>query len=1035
MSVVYTNFYQKGTNVRLRIMDKYGNRRMVDKKYEPELYALASDKRFSGEPSEFKGLHLEPLKKIKFKSFWEMRDFLETNKDVSDVKIYGQDDFCNQFIAKNFKGHLEFNWRHLKLANVDIEVVSGYRDENGEIHNGPFPQPIIYEDTFSVINTDDNDDEDEEDQVDSNLAKLKYIQAVEKSHEWLKRDFPGTVIPSIWDLNAAFPITLIQISTYDNITGEKFMFVWGLPEPNARGIYKEAGTYEGGYKSFYYEFNTEQELLTHFIQYWFKQSFDVWTGWNIETFDNPYLYERIRKILGEENAAYLSPWKDVKQIKYKNANGVKRIKYRFQGTDMIDYIDLYKKHCRTTRESYSLDHIGYVETGERKLDYAEARTLTMLYFTNWTKYVDYGKKDIRLVDRINDKLKYMQLTYAIAYKAKCNFEDALGTVQPWNALMGWFLLEKGIRPLIRRVSKERKEFDGGYVKAVIAGFYKWLISIDLNSLYPHIMQQYNLGIETKVSEQERFDILFDLEEEIRVLMLAEFDLKRKSALRKLMESVAARSTDIVDELINVGKIELQTLRDYNVAMTPNLHFFKRDTISAPSEVTRMIYGERKVFKKRMQHFEQRGVWVEEYINAPFVPTEQHTSHRAWDDEFYTQLKQLEKEALENLLHELADCESEQDSFQQGMKILMNAFYGAMTTIWFKDYFDVDIGEGICASGRLINKWNMHYLNQYLNSYLGTNGQDYIPAGDTDSNYVTLDAVVKKHNLDESDITGVVKFLDQFTKKEIEPRIAKFAEDLCVTVNGYEQRMFWEREVIAISAIWQAPKMYVMAVKDSEGTYFEEPYIKITGVAAKKSDYPEWSRNHMKKVYKICLLGSESEVKEYIKKVREEWKQLPIEVMAAAKGIKNMDKWYDASDPRGWSHPRTPAHVRAAYAHNKQLEAHPIPGVKPIASGDKILLVSLKDNNPFGVNSFAFSGELPPEWDVNKYVDKDAMLHKIFIKPLSLILEKIGWSHDTRHSFTKSGDVDPSAKRLSGRNSLDKAKRLKTPVKTTATKLW
>lgn len=714
MSVVYTNFYQKGSNIRLRLIDRYGNRRMKEVSYKPELYVLADSKTPANKISEFVGLHKEKLQRIQFKNFWEMRDYIQEHKDVTGFKMFGQDDFCNQFIAKSFRGNLEYNWRQLKVANVDIEVVSGYRDEAGVVHDGPFPEPVIEEDTFG-------DDAERE----------RYFAAVERSIGWMRREFPDSVIPPPQlSLDAAFPITLIQLSTYNNVTGQKKMLVWGLPERASRGKYVESGKYEGGYDCEYFEFETEQDLLLHYVQYWFKEGFDAWTGWNIESFDNPYLYRRISRVLGEENAAYLSPWKDIKKDHYNNDRGSKSTRYEYQGVETLDFMQLYKKHRLITREEYSLDHISYVELKERKLDYSEAKTLTRLYFTDWCKYVDYGKKDIRLVDRLNDKLKYIQLSFAIAYKAKCNFKDTLGTVKPWNALMGWFLLERGIRPQVRRLEKEDRSFAGGFVKEPIPGFYRWLLSIDLNSLYPHIMQQYNLGVETKVTPEERFDILFDLQEEIRVMMLAEFDTKRKAALKKLMEAVAARSVDIVEELIAVGRTEFRTLREYNVTMTPNLHFFKRDRMSAPSEATREIYADRKKFKGVMQIHEQRAVWIKEYKEAHvFEATPEKRAHKAWDETFYASLLNGE---IDTLLLAAQEGESENNSFQHGMKILMNAFYGAMTTRWFKDYFDVDIGEGICAAGRLINQWNIHYLNIFLNKDIGTKGHDFIPAGDTDS---------------------------------------------------------------------------------------------------------------------------------------------------------------------------------------------------------------------------------------------------------------------------------------------------------------
>lgn len=1029
MSVFYTHVYQKGNNIRARLMDAHGNRRFIDKKVKPEYYVQTHDK--SEACKEFTGARGEMLKRLEFKSYWEMREFIEENKDNRGIKMFGNDDLVHQFINKGFPGfQIDFSWRHIRCANVDIEVVSGVREADGTIKQGPFPLPYVPSPDLATGLSSAFKDLAEQD---------RYIAAVKRSHEWLRREFPNTVITPEHDLSAAFPITLIQLSFINNVTGEKQMKVWGLPEPNSRDKYKESGEWEGGYNCEYFEFQTEQELLTHFLSYWFQTSFDIWTGWNISSFDNPYIYERIAKVIGPENATLLSPWKDIRGRVYRDAYGKETKTYNYYGCETVDFLELYKKHRLITREEYNLNFISHVELGEGKLNYEEAKTLTNLYFTNWNKYVDYGKTDIRRVDQLNEKLPYIRLTFVLAYLMKCNYSDTLATVEPWKAKMDSFLHDRGVKPERKRQITDKISFAGGHVNDVIPGFYKWLLSEDLNSLYPHLIQQWNLGVETIIDDPMlRDEIITDLCDEIRDMISAEPRMQRKQSLRRLLEKVLDNSNDIIDELIEVGKIEFKTLKQYNVCMTPNIQFFSLEKMSFLSEIMRTIYAGRKADKKEMQLHEQRALWAKEAVHGEFVLDENVTGHRAYTEEFVKKLTGFEKPALETLKHDEEWQAQEGDSMQHGKKICMNSGYGAITNIYFRDYFDIRIGEGICASGRLVNRYTQHKLNIYLNELLETSGVNYCVYGDTDSIYLALDIVLEKSNLAaDATISQKVNYLDNFEKTVIDPKMVEIAEEICSNLNCFEQRMVWEREVIAQSAIWQAPKLYIMAVNNSEGTVYpdDKPKIKMQGVAAKKSDYPEWSRGKLAGAYKICLLGNQSQLTEYIREVKAEYKALPPEEIAAAKGINNIEKW---ALPNGMWRDGTPWHVRASLAHNIFLSEHPVDGATPIESGDKIKTLKMVPTAPVLYKTFAFKDYLPKEWGLERYINYDEMLNATFMKPLDLIVSKMGWKTDTRHNFLAGkGEIDPTKHRgLSRAQKMQLAKgkgNINKP--STGKKLW
>lgn len=1010
MSVTYTHVYKRGSNIRARLVDRYGNRRMVDKKFKPELFKTTSD---SGQACEFKGMmNDEMLKRIEFKNCYEMDQWIEENKDDRSIEIHGIDNPVFQWITRAFPKEIEFDWRVIRSANVDIEVVSGYRDENGEIIDGPFPQPYVADSTFS------------------RSEKERYIEAVKHSNAWLKRSFPDTIITGHNDLSAAFPVTLIQLSFYDNINDEKYMYVWGLPEPEQRGVYQESGHYEGGYKVDYREFETEQDLLRDFLVFWYKQSFECWTGWNIEGFDNPYISERVRRVLGSEALQYLSPWRDVYGREYVDSHAKDAKKYQWRGCEMLDYVSLYKKHRLITREKYSLDFISHVELNENKLDYEEAKTLTRLYFTNYSKYVDYGKKDIRLVDRLNDKLKYLQVTYALAYLYHCNYSDTLATVSPWTAMMAYSLHRMGYKQRRRKQITDKMSFKGGFVKDVIPGFYRWLFSIDLNSLYPHLFQQWNLGVETHIADRtQRNWIVMDLLDEIEELAGAEKDYFRAGAFKRLAKEIRDGSTDIIQQLIDVGYCKFETLEQHGVCMAPNVEFFRIDKKSFLHVIMAEIYSGRKSDKGKMKVFEQREVWLKDMMKGMEVPIEEMKKSKAYSEGFMEKLQQCGD--MNSFIKEMANAAEEQNSFQYAKKIGMNSGYGAVTNNGFRDFFEYRVGEACCAAGRLVNQWTCREVNRFINEDLGTNNEEFWVYSDTDSGYFSLEKLFEVKGLQDLDDNEKTDVIDKYHKEVVAPKIEEISEEIHQTLNTYSQRMFWEREVIAKSAVWQAPKLYIMAITNSEGTAYSTPEIKMQGVAAKKSNYPEWCRDHMKEVYRLCLLSTEEDVKGYVAKVKREYKDLPPQEIAAASAVNDIEKW--SIGEHKWRE-NTPWHVRASISHNWKLAQHPLPTVQPISSGDKVLTLRMIKGAPLPYKTFAFKDFLPEEWDLERYIDKEEMLEGKFLKPIRLILEKMGWSYDNRSLFSKK-KTDPTKNR--GLNNAQKASKKggRVQVQSTAKKLF
>ena len=245
----------------------------------------------------------------------------------------------------------------------------------------------------------------------------------------------------------------------------------------------------------YMHFRSEESMLGAFLDYWQANFPDVITGWNVQLFDMPYICNRINRILGEKFVKLLSPWKLVSQREIF-IKGRKQFAVDTLGISTLDYLELYKKFTYSNQESYRLDYICNVELGEKKLNHSEHDTFKEFYEKDWQKFIDYNIHDVRLVDKLEDKMKLIELAYTMAYDAKVNYEDVFSQVRMWDNYIYNELNKRKIAIPPKKESTKNEKYAGAYVKEPTPGFYDWVVSFDLNSLYPHLIMQYNISPET-----------------------------------------------------------------------------------------------------------------------------------------------------------------------------------------------------------------------------------------------------------------------------------------------------------------------------------------------------------------------------------------------------------------------------------------------------------------------------------------------------------------------------------------------------------
>ncbi len=282
--------------------------------------------------------------------------------------------------------------------------------------------------------------------------------------------------------SAAEEILLITLQDYNT----KQIRTWGL------------GTFNNKQDNVIYKsFKTEYELLSSFINWWMIEDNtpEVITGWNSTLYDIPYLCRRLDRILGEKLMRRMSPWGLVSEREI-HIMGRKNITYDIGGVTQLDYLDLYKKFTYKAQESYRLDYIASVELGQKKLDHSEFDTFKDFYTKGWQKFVEYNIIDVELVDRMEDKMKLIELAIVMAYDAKANYADVFSQVRMWDTIIYNYLKKKNIVIPPKERSDKDAKYAGAYVKEPIPGKYDWVVSFDLNSLYPHLIMQYNISPET-----------------------------------------------------------------------------------------------------------------------------------------------------------------------------------------------------------------------------------------------------------------------------------------------------------------------------------------------------------------------------------------------------------------------------------------------------------------------------------------------------------------------------------------------------------
>jgi DNA polymerase elongation subunit (family B) len=863
--------------------------------YRPYVGVKPSKPRAQGKRTDMHGNFLEGGRTenledyyFKIKKDETLNEFQEVEKVDSEGKIYNIDELVAsrvygeikpqfQFIADHYPGEIDYDLSMLHTWIVDIEV-----DSEGGYPDVDDPKKVI----TSITIKD------------------------------LKRDQFFVLALKPWDKNKSVHKGTIDL--------KKITFK--LCEPISR-----------------IEGDEDQTIMKEFKRLMRRIKPDVMVGFYSKNFDFPYLIGRAEHH-GIDNK--FVPYKDFDNYGYC-FNGTPKMKqgrkerYPFiGGVQLLDYQMMYKKFIFTPREMYSLDYIASQELGETKLDYSEHDNLAALWREDPQLYIDYNIYDVELVHLLDQKLGLLDLTYTIAYFAKCNFNDVMGTVQPWDTIMHNELADrKMLSPPNIRKSKE--QYPGAYVLPSPIGVQDWLFSVDLASLYPHVQQQYNISPET----------ILDLE------------------------------VDVDQEAIDDRFFNKQIDFDRQYILSASGNYFRKDKEGIIPQVLKGIYTNRKVAKNKMlKLMDEREIWKKE--NGIDVKTE---------------FVDFPEGDLKDQWAELNKPISTLNNYQMAMKILMNSEYGALANRWFR-YYDIRLARAVTLGGQLALKWAKEKLEQHPNA---KKYKYRVVYGDTDSLYVSCEYVVEQIRLRNPDATDaeVVDQVVKFIKKKVQPIIDEGYEDLAEYMNANENRMFMETEKIITNALFSTKKRYAMNVLWDEGVTYPEPKLKVKGFEIVRSSTPKVIRDALKKAVSI-LLVDEEKLREYVKEQKRLFKGFNPEQVAFPRSANNIAKYQkvDALGDPIWDYKRkifnpekkttsgTPIGVKAAIIYNRYVTDKNL-GFPLVISGEKIKFIYLRQPNDIDEKVIGFIRKMPD--GLKKYVDWNLQFEKTFLSPIHRIYENMG----------------------------------------------
>ena len=681
---------------------------------------------------------------------------------------------------------------------------------------------------------------------------------------------------------------------------------------------------------------------------------DIYSGWNSEGFDIPYLINRITRVLGKELTRKMCLWDRYPIKRYFEKYGKELETYDTIGRVHLDYLELYRKYNYHEMHTYRLDAIGEYEIGQKKIPYEG--TLDQLYNNDFEKFIAYNRQDVMLLKKLDDKLKFIELSNLISHANTVGIRATLGAVAVTDqaVINEAHRLNMVVPDRPRKGDSDDNAAAGAYVAVPKQGMHEWIGSMDINSLYPSLIRALNMSPETIVGQVRQTRTLEGIQEFKEAGKgIAEFWEGKFACLE--YESVMNRE---------IGTTEIIDWSDGSSAEMSSAEVY--DLIFHGGKPL-MISGNGTIFR---------------YDNKGVIP--------GLLERWYAERKELQKNANEAYGTGMFEF---WDKRQLVKKINLNSAYGALLNAGSR-FFDQRLGQSTTLSGRLVARHMASAVNDCLTGVKHHMG-DAIIYGDTDSVYFSAYPLFK----DQIEKGEVV-----WSKEKAIELYDAISEQVNLTFPAFMNQAFNApaiqgeiikagRELVASKGIYITKKRYAVLIVDKEGKRKDvngsTGELKAMGLDMKRADTPEFMQRFLEEILTMTLEGkTEAEVMTRVKQFREEFKDRPGWEKGTPKRVNNLTKHTDVYKRTGKC---GIGHAMAAINWNRIKEAYGDRRSMDITDGQKAIVCKLK-NNPLQINSIAYPiDEMNlPEWFKQLPFDHTAMEETIIDSKISNLLGVLKW---------------------------------------------
>jgi len=691
--------------------------------------------------------------------------------------------------------------------------------------------------------------------------------------------------------------------------------------------------------------DSEETLMNRFLDTWQEIDPTIISGWNSVYFDVPYIYYRIKKVLGEPSANRLSPLGIVNVREYKGEETL-----TIAGINHLDYMLLHKKFITKQEPSYRLESIGekYVKLG--KVEYEGS--LDRLFEDDINKFIDYNIRDVEIIDELEKKLKFIELTVNICHLCHTTYENIYYSTALNDAAILTYLKRKKIvspnKPTTVNPSlKGRKDnYAGGYLKDPVPGLYEWVIDLDFTSLYPSIIRSLNIGIETYIGRIVN-DGTYDNQKSLRELKAMDPD--RDIIIEKLTKTYEVRT-----QTIKVGKL-VKFIESNNILVAASGALFDPNKESVVCEVLSDWFTKRVEYKGKMKQ-----------------------AYKAGDaelGEFYNKR-------------------------QHAYKIKLNDVYGVFAQNGWR-YTDGHkcISSAITLTGQRVTQESISFVNKWMNEKLGTD-KDYVVTSDTDSLFLQLkDLIQHEHpDIDWNNREQIIKLMLKYTaeiQKLANDNLDKLVVDL-FNIKDREHYFELKQEVVLERGYFAGKRRYAMFIVNKEGVDTEE--LVMMGLDMMKSNFPPMFRKFGEQILQDIMFGKpKKQIDAAILDFRDKIDEVDWKLVTKPTGLKKMNEYIHSAPSPGQIFSKIglkcPINTKAAIIYNDLLRFKKLDKQYPVLQiGDKMFIAYLK-KNPYNIEVIGFNGynDAPEILDfIEKYIDKDKLFESMMKNKLSGLYQDIGW---------------------------------------------